>query len=441
MLDAQLAPIGFTYQQGAEENSIQLFNSKTQNDLTLELYNAQRQLVGRADNFGAGGNEELAGVRLTAGGQYFVRISGNRDAAQLYQLDLTVSAPPSKDTIDFREYAIKAYGGRQDHSGSTAIEKGGAALHLIGNRWKMIDFPYAVTANTVLEFDFASTRPGDIHGIGFDSNTSISSGLTFRLYGSQDWGISDFAVYNASSETYHFVIPVGRFYTGHATAIVFVNDHDVVSPSAESIFSNLRVYENQAGSPAKSGPHAVNDHIVLNEDSPTVAFDVLANDDDGGGAATLSVTGVSAGSAGGSVRVAADGRIHYRPAENYNGIEIFTYTAANDEGRSTATVTVTVRPVNDPPEASHDRYTVSSGGAYRLDVLKNDSTGVDAGESLTIKSVGPGSAGGRSSPPTEVVSRISRQTVSLATRHSTTRLTTASQEATRRRPCSFASHH
>ena len=63
-------------------------------------------------------------------------------------------------------------------------------------------------------------------------------------------------------------------------------------------------------------------------------------------------------------------------------------------GSSTATVTVTVRPTNDPPTAGDNHYSVTSGHKYRLDVLNNDSTGVDAGETLTIASVGKGSADG-----------------------------------------------
>ena len=128
------------------------------------------------------------------------------------------------------------------------IKNNGAALHLTGNRWKMIDYPYTVTPHTVLEFDFASTAQGDLHGIGFDSNTSISSALTFRVYGTQDWGRDEFAVYDASRGVYHFVIPVGQSYTGKATALVFVNDHDVANPDAESIFSNVRIYESEHGS-------------------------------------------------------------------------------------------------------------------------------------------------------------------------------------------------
>ncbi len=406
-LDAQLIPLGYTYPQGAVGAATSSFQSQAQNDLAVSIYDVNHQLVQRADSNGLGKSETLTDVTLAKGGQYFVEIRGARDKAQLYQLDLTVSAGVPDDALDFREYTVNSYGGLQDHSGSVVIENGGAAVHLTGNRWIMIDFPYTVTPNTVLEFDFSSTAQGDVHGIGFDSNTSISSGLTFRLYGRQDWGRNDFAVYNVATGVHHFVIPVGQSYTGQAKALVFVNDHDVARPNADSVFSNVRIYESDRRSSTVAAPRAMNDRIVLNEDSPTVAIAALANDDDGG--TRLSITAVSAGSAGGTVSVATDGRLHYRPATDYNGTETFTYTVANAGGTSTATVAVTVRPMNDPPKAGDNRYSVTSGHTYRLNVLNNDSTGVDIGEALTIVSVGKGSANG------EIVTDGSRITYTPAT--------------------------
>jgi hypothetical protein len=250
-----------------------------------------------------------------------------------------------------------------------------------------------VTSDTVLEFDFSSTAQGDIHGIGFDSNTSISSGLTFRLYGAQSWGLDRFATYSSAGTSRHYEIPVGEFYTGKATALVFVNDHDVKNPTAESVFSNIRIYEKPKVVSGVLPPRAVNDHIALNEDSPTVAFNALGNDDDGGG--KLSIAKVGPGSAGGQISVGSDGRIHYRPAADFAGTESFVYTAANGAGTSTATVTVTVRPVNDVPVANDNRYAITGGHSYRLNVLKNDSTGGDLGETLTIVSIGGSQAGSR----------------------------------------------
>ncbi|MEQ8785965.1 MAG: Ig-like domain-containing protein [Pirellulaceae bacterium] len=394
ILDATLTPLGGTYLSGGQDGSVSSFNSKTQNNLRLAIYDADLQLVASASSRGLGGAESLADIALTAGGKYYARILGDRDAAQFYQLQLDVSGGDLQQAIDFRDFSIDAYGGSQDHSGSAVIDSSGAALHLTGNRWKKIDFTYTITPDTVLEFDFASTRRGDVHGIGFDSNTSISEGLTFRLYGAQDWGLDDFATYKSSSGLTHFVIPVGQYYTGKATSLVFVNDHDVSNPTAESVFRNVRVYESDGATLSPSAPTAGDDRITVNEDSPRVSFDPLGNDDGGGRA--LSITGVSAGTAGGEVSFEADQRIRYKPAADFYGTETFTYTVSNGMGTSKATVTVNVRAMNDPPVANDNRYAIADGGrTYGLNVLNNDSTGDDAGETLRIVSVGKGSAGGK----------------------------------------------
>ena len=41
----------------------------------------------------------------------------------------------------------------------------------------------------------------------------ISSDRTFQLFGSQTWGIQDYATYVSPGVT-HYTIPVGTFYTG-----------------------------------------------------------------------------------------------------------------------------------------------------------------------------------------------------------------------------------
>jgi hypothetical protein len=67
----------------------------------------------------------------------------------------------------------------------------------------------------------------------------------------------------------------------------------------------------------------------------------------------------------------------YAPATRYRGQDRFTYTLEDHRGRlSTGTVVVTVMPVNDPPEARHDLFTITWQDALdgaRLDVLPNDS--------------------------------------------------------------------
>ena len=127
-------------------------------------------------------------------------------------------------------------------SAAVTIEDGGSTLRIVGNGWKKIEFPYTITDDTILEFDFQSTAKGEIHGIGFDTDDSISNPiLVFQLYGTQKWGILDFDNYGGEIPQ-HYVIPVGQYYTGDVLYLTFANDHDIKNPTAESVFKNVKVY-------------------------------------------------------------------------------------------------------------------------------------------------------------------------------------------------------
>lgn len=149
-------------------------------------------------------------------------------------------------TLNFNDYTILSHGGTQDNAcgGPVTVENGGAALHIVGNCWKRIDLNYDVTANTVIEFDFQSTAQGEIHAIGFDNDTAISPATAFQLYGTQTWGLQPYKDYAGSAPgVKHYTIPAGQFFTGTGMDLIFANDHDVALPTADSIFSNILIYE------------------------------------------------------------------------------------------------------------------------------------------------------------------------------------------------------
>ncbi|MCP4284353.1 MAG: PKD domain-containing protein, partial [Gammaproteobacteria bacterium] len=85
------------------------------------------------------------------------------------------SQPPPTSSIDFNSYSLSSFGSNQDLQGSVDIEDGGATLRLTGNRWQRINFPYSVTQQTILEFDFYSGTEGEIHGIGLEEDNRLSS--------------------------------------------------------------------------------------------------------------------------------------------------------------------------------------------------------------------------------------------------------------------------
>jgi hypothetical protein len=151
--------------------------------------------------------------------------------------------------IDFNDYAIQSYGDTvQDKPGGYQIQDGGRTLYLSGCHWKKIDINYAITPQTVLEFDFKTDTPGEIHGIGFDTDLMESANRTFRLDGTQDWGMSDYYRNPVSTDPVtglsHYQIPVGAYYTGQFNFLFFINDRDAGdTQQVDSYFSNVQVYE------------------------------------------------------------------------------------------------------------------------------------------------------------------------------------------------------
>jgi hypothetical protein len=155
---------------------------------------------------------------------------------------------PACPAIDFNAYSILAFGG-QDIGNSFAVQDGGATLFLANNTWKYIPFNYTVTANTILEFDFRSTAQGEIHGVGFDTDNSISSNLTFQVHGTQNWGILNYNNYSGTGWlTYQ--IPVGNFFTGAFSRLTFVADHDGSPSNGTAYFRNVTVTEGPCPSSA-----------------------------------------------------------------------------------------------------------------------------------------------------------------------------------------------
>ncbi|MBW8874607.1 MAG: IPTL-CTERM sorting domain-containing protein, partial [Acidobacteria bacterium] len=129
-------------------------------------------------------------------------------------------------------------------------------------------------------------------------------------------------------------------------------------------------------------PKAVNDSATVAEDDPATAVNVLANDTDvdGGPKSIASVTQP----ANGVVVITGGGTgLTYKPNANYcntppgTTLDTFTYTLT--PGGSTATVTVSVTCVDDPPVAVNDSATVTEDDpATAINVLAND-TDVDGG--------------------------------------------------------------
>ncbi len=116
-------------------------------------------------------------------------------------------------------------------------------------------------------------------------------------------------------------------------------------------------------------PIANNDSLTVDEDLSGVV-DVLANDSDpDGGVPMLQRAGIPLH----GTATVENGRITYRPRANYNGGDTFSYTVVDTNGQTAVgLVSVTIRSVDDLPEAVDDIQTVALGQTITIDVLGND---------------------------------------------------------------------
>jgi hypothetical protein len=131
--------------------------------------------------------------------------------------------------------------------------------------------------------------------------------------------------------------------------------------------------------PNNQAPTAVDDSYAADEDVPLsrdALTGVLANDNDPDGDPIQAqlVTDVTSG----QLVLAADGSFTYQPDPNFNGTDSFTYRAGDGSAFSdSATVTLDVQAIPDPPIANDDLYGTTPGVQLSVNaasgVLTNDS--------------------------------------------------------------------
>ncbi|NIM96034.1 MAG: hypothetical protein GTO18_20225 [Anaerolineales bacterium] len=246
-------------------------------------------------------------------------------------LERTEYEPDIPAPLNFNDYEITSYAGSQDQNPTMTIEDAGRTLHIVGNGWKKIEFPYNITKYTVMEFDYASGAEGDVQGIGFDNDDALSTNLTFQLYGTQGWGLEEFHDYaDTAPDWKHYEIPVGDFYTGDMVYLFFANDHDVTTPTAESYFSNIQVYD--AGGRALrqyNGEGELVVELVYSHDGTTTVTDSLGNSETHSYDGRNTLTDLTDPSGGTSNKVYDD---NFRPSELVDEDGDMTQFAWSDDG-------------------------------------------------------------------------------------------------------------
>jgi VCBS repeat-containing protein len=135
----------------------------------------------------------------------------------------------------------------------------------------------------------------------------------------------------------------------------------------------------------------VNLTVASVNDLPVAANDTLAATEDTTLNGTLATNDTPSGDGGnvwaaatppshGTVTVNPDGSFIYTPTANYNGPDSFTYTLTDNNGDvSTATVNLTVAPVNDLPVAANDTLAATEDTTLNGTLATNDTPSGDGG--------------------------------------------------------------
>ncbi len=135
-----------------------------------------------------------------------------------------------------------------------------------------------------------------------------------------------------------------------------------------------------------TAPTAANDAYAVNEDGALTvpAPGVLSNDSDADDDPLTAM--LVAGPASGSLQFNADGSFIYTPAANFNGDDSFSYAISDGNGGTdSATVSLTIAPDNDAPDAADDTASTVQNASVVIWPLANDSD-ID-GDALTLSAV------------------------------------------------------
>ena len=206
----------------------------------------------------------------------------------------------------------------------------------------------------------ATLVTGPAHG-----NVTLNPDGSFTYTPDVNYNGTDTFTYRATDETsgWHMHGLFGLFGGGHAdTANVTINITAV-----------------------NDAPMAVDDNAMIAEDSEA-SGNVLTNDSNIDSDTSSLTAALGTGPANGTAVVNADGTFTYTPDADFNGTDTFTYTVYDGAATDSGTVTVTITPVQDAPDAVNDRATVAEdSGANVIEVSANDAD-VD-GDDVTITSV------------------------------------------------------
>ena len=190
----------------------------------------------------------------------------------------------------------------------------------------------AVNDGPVAADDSATTNEDTSITVNVVSNDSDVDGDTL-VVSAVTQGVNGTVSFAGGSVTY---TPSGNFNGSDSFTYTMSDGNGGTATGTVNVTVNL----------VNDAPVANNDSATTNEETP-VTVNVLSNDIDVEGD-SLVVSAVTQGTNG--TVTFAGGSVTYTPTANFNGSDSFTYTVSDGNGgTASATVSVTVNPVNDAP--------------------------------------------------------------------------------------------
>ncbi|MCP4304289.1 MAG: tandem-95 repeat protein [bacterium] len=158
---------------------------------------------------------------------------------------------PGGEAIAFAATNFSSYW-NQDLNRDLTISDDGTTLELSGNTWVKYDYPYTVSEDTLLVFEFRADSEAEIHGIGVDTDNDLNTlPDQFNLFGSQnppyvDGFVTDFKTYGSTGEWVQYQISLGDYVKGDIQYLTFVHDNDAGPQNEVSYFRNVQLVEASA---------------------------------------------------------------------------------------------------------------------------------------------------------------------------------------------------
>ena len=160
----------------------------------------------------------------------------------LAKVDATSELTESDFSINFNQVPIKSFD-TQDEDGDYRTSANGDTITLFGNTWKSVAVDVSITPETVLQLELKSNGAGEIVGIAFENDNSLTSSKLYKFSGSQKWS-NDAFNYSKVDEFETIRIPVGSLNLEEIDRLVLVMDDDKPTNTISQVsFQNVRFLE------------------------------------------------------------------------------------------------------------------------------------------------------------------------------------------------------